>query len=130
MGPVSSQLPTKLGYYLQRTVCIFLTFIRMTVYHLGRYEHFIRELHVFPLSEVVRAMTYLINNGSIMYWGTARWGPVEIYECFTKGRELGLIGPICELGEYHWFHREKVEVYMAELYNKVGEFKSFTTITC
>lgn len=73
-----------------------------------------------PIEEVVRAMTYLINNGMIMYWGTARWGPVEIYECFTKGRELGQIGPICELGEYHWFHREKVEVYMAELYNKVG----------
>ena len=72
-------------------------------------------------TEVVRAMTYLINNGMIMYWGTARWGPVEIYECFTKGRELGQIGPVCELGEYHWFHREKVEVYMAELYNKVGE---------
>ncbi len=51
-------------------------------------------------SEVVRAMTYLINNGMIMYWGTSRWGPVEIYECFTKGRELGMIGPICELGEY------------------------------
>jgi hypothetical protein len=66
-------------------------------------------------------MTYLINNGLVMYWGTSRWGPVEIYECVTKGRELGMIGPICELGEYHWFHREKVEVYMAELYNRVGE---------
>ncbi len=67
-------------------------------------------------------MTYLINNGMVMYWGTARWGPVELYEGVTKARELGMIGPICELGEYHWFHREKVEVYMAELYNKVGKF--------
>ena len=26
-----------------------------------------------------------------------------------------------EISEYHWFHREKVELYMAELYNKVGK---------
>ena len=25
-----------------------------------------------------------------------------------------------ELSEYHWFHREKVELFMAELYNKIG----------
>ena len=31
------------------------------------------------------------------------------------------IGPVCELAEYHWFHREKVELYMAELFNKIGK---------
>lgn len=30
------------------------------------------------------------------------------------------VGPTLELSEYHWFHREKVELYMAELYNKIG----------
>ena len=31
-----------------------------------------------PIEEVIRAMTYLINHGKVMYWGTARWSPVEL----------------------------------------------------
>ena len=31
-----------------------------------------------PTEEVIRAMTYLINHGKVMYWGTARWSPVEL----------------------------------------------------
>merc|ERR1712037_551610 len=30
------------------------------------------------------------------------------------------IAPLAEYAEYHPFHREKVELYMAELFNKVG----------
>ena len=41
-------------------------------------------------------------------------------ETFSQARLWQLIAPICEMGEYHWFHREKVEVYMGELYNKIG----------
>ena len=37
-----------------------------------------------------------------------------------QSKEYRLIGPTVELSEYHWFHREKVELYMAELYNKIG----------
>eukprot|EP00096_Caligus_rogercresseyi_P013231 TRINITY_DN5909_c0_g1_i1.p1 TRINITY_DN5909_c0_g1~~TRINITY_DN5909_c0_g1_i1.p1 ORF type:complete len:403 (+),score=97.93 TRINITY_DN5909_c0_g1_i1:86-1294(+) len=73
-----------------------------------------------PIDETIRAFTYLINSGKIMYWGTARWSPVEIFETYSQCRHLGLIPPVCEIGEYHWFHRDKVELYMAELYNKVG----------
>ena len=39
---------------------------------------------------------------------------------YFQARELRLTGPTLELTEYHWFHREKAELYMAELYNKVG----------
>lgn len=73
-----------------------------------------------PLEEVLRACTYLINNGKIMYWGTSRWSPFELFEAYHKAKEYGVISPIVEIGEYHWFHREKVELYMAELYNKIG----------
>ena len=31
-----------------------------------------------PVEEVIRAMTHLINHGKVMYWGTARWSPVEL----------------------------------------------------
>eukprot|EP00095_Tigriopus_kingsejongensis_P010658 maker-scaffold627_size122700-snap-gene-0.33 protein:Tk10658 transcript:maker-scaffold627_size122700-snap-gene-0.33-mRNA-1 annotation:"voltage-gated potassium channel subunit beta-2" len=73
-----------------------------------------------PTEEIARAMTYLINCGKIMYWGTSRWTPAEIYEVIGVAKNLGLICPICEMAEYHWFHRDKVELYMAELYNRTG----------
>ena len=116
-------------------------------------------------------MTFLIDAGMVMYWGTARWTPFEIFESYSavstfpkififsytnltkkyrgilkvsiltqgtwslvqmgilwiiyfefifQSKEYRLIGPTVELSEYHWFHREKVELYMAELYNKIG----------
>ena len=37
-----------------------------------------------------------------------------------QAKEYRFVGPTCEIAEYHWFHREKVELYMAELYNKIG----------
>ena len=55
-----------------------------------------------------------------MYWGTAKWSPVEIFETFSMARSLNCVAPLCEYAEYHPFHREKVELYMAELYNKIG----------
>lgn len=36
-----------------------------------------------PLDEVVRAMTYLIDAGMVMYWGTSRWTPFEIFEAYS-----------------------------------------------
>ena len=56
----------------------------------------------------------------VMYWGTAKWSPVEIFETFSMARSLNCVAPLCEYAEYHPFHREKVELYMAELYNKIG----------
>jgi len=73
-----------------------------------------------PLEEVMRAMTYLVDSGQIMYWATARWSPFELFEAYSKAKEYRFVGPTCEIAEYHWFHREKVELYMAELYNKIG----------
>lgn len=73
-----------------------------------------------PLEEVLRAVTHLVNTGKILYWGTAKWSPVEIFETFSMARTLNCIAPLAEYAEYHPFHREKVELYMAELYNKIG----------
>ena len=82
------------------------------------------------VAEVLRACTYLVNNGKIMYWGTSRWSPFELFEAYTKAKEYGVISPIVEIGEYHWFHREKVELYMAELYNKIGEKRFRNCCVC
>lgn len=65
-------------------------------------------------------MHYVICQGWVMYWGTARWSPVEIMEAYTNCRQFNCVTPIVEQTEYHMFCREKTELYMPELYNKIG----------
>jgi len=33
---------------------------------------------VVCVAEIVRAFTYVINQGWVLYWATSRWSPVEI----------------------------------------------------
>uniref|UniRef100_A0A336LQT2 CSON001237 protein n=1 Tax=Culicoides sonorensis TaxID=179676 RepID=A0A336LQT2_CULSO len=73
-----------------------------------------------PMEEIVRAMTYVISQGWAMYWGTARWSPTEIMEAYTNCRQFNCVTPIVEQAEYHMFYREKAELYLPELYNKIG----------
>ncbi|XP_061591090.1 voltage-gated potassium channel subunit beta-2-like isoform X2 [Cololabis saira] len=73
-----------------------------------------------PIEETVRAMTYVINQGMAMYWGTSRWTPMEIMEAYSVARQFNQIPPICEQAEYHMFQREKVEVQLPELFHKIG----------
>uniref|UniRef100_A0A3P9DRW9 Voltage-gated potassium channel subunit beta-1 n=1 Tax=Maylandia zebra TaxID=106582 RepID=A0A3P9DRW9_9CICH len=73
-----------------------------------------------PIEETVRAMTYVINQGMSMYWGTSRWTSMEIMEAYSVARQFNMIPPICEQAEYHMFQREKVEVHLPELFHKIG----------
>ncbi|KAL1021322.1 hypothetical protein UPYG_G00011760 [Umbra pygmaea] len=73
-----------------------------------------------PMEETVRAMSYVINQGMAMYWGTSRWSSMEIMEAYSVARQFNLIPPICEQAEYHMFQREKVEVQLPELFHKIG----------
>ncbi|XP_063837452.1 voltage-gated potassium channel subunit beta-2 isoform X2 [Ostrinia nubilalis] len=75
---------------------------------------------VCPMEELVRAMNFVINQGWVMYWGTARWSPSEIMDAYTNCRQFNCITPIVEQTEYHMFCREKPELYMPELYHKIG----------
>uniref|UniRef100_A0A4X1WA02 NADP-dependent oxidoreductase domain-containing protein n=1 Tax=Sus scrofa TaxID=9823 RepID=A0A4X1WA02_PIG len=72
------------------------------------------------VTETVRAMTHVINQGMAMYWGTSRWSSMEIMEAYSVARQFNLIPPICEQAEYHMFQREKVEVQLPELFHKIG----------
>ncbi|KPP57667.1 hypothetical protein Z043_124588 [Scleropages formosus] len=65
-------------------------------------------------------MTYVINQGMAMYWGTSRWTAMEIMEAYSVARQFNMIPPVCEQAEYHMFQREKVEVQLPELYHKIG----------
>ncbi|XP_023247847.1 voltage-gated potassium channel subunit beta-2 [Copidosoma floridanum] len=73
-----------------------------------------------PMEEIVRAMNYVIDQGWVMYWGTSRWSPCEIMEAYSNCRQFNCVTPIVEQAEYHLFYREKPELYMPELYNKIG----------
>ncbi|XP_044147887.1 voltage-gated potassium channel subunit beta-1 isoform X1 [Bufo gargarizans] len=73
-----------------------------------------------PMEEIVRAMSYVINQGMAMYWGTSRWSAMEIMEAYSVARQFNMIPPVCEQAEYHLFQREKVEVQLPELYHKIG----------
>uniref|UniRef100_A0A452U4Y0 Potassium voltage-gated channel subfamily A member regulatory beta subunit 1 n=1 Tax=Ursus maritimus TaxID=29073 RepID=A0A452U4Y0_URSMA len=73
-----------------------------------------------PSTEIVRAMTHVINQGMAMYWGTSRWSAMEIMEAYSVARQFNMIPPVCEQAEYHLFQREKVEVQLPELYHKIG----------
>ncbi|XP_077301966.1 potassium voltage-gated channel subfamily A regulatory beta subunit hyperkinetic isoform X2 [Arctopsyche grandis] len=76
--------------------------------------------HMCPMEELVRAMNHIINKGWAMYWGTARWSAAEVMEAYTNCRQFNCVTPIVEQTEYHMFCREKPELYMPELYNKIG----------
>ncbi|KAF3428648.1 hypothetical protein E2986_13646 [Frieseomelitta varia] len=80
--------------------------------------------------QIVRAMNYVISKGWVMYWGTSRWTPVEIMEAYTNCRQFNCVTPIVEQAEYHLFYREKPELYMPELYNKIGVgLMAWSTVT-
>ncbi|MBP7272473.1 MAG: aldo/keto reductase [Saprospiraceae bacterium] len=73
-----------------------------------------------PMEETVWAMNHLIQQGKILYWGTSEWSAQEIMQAHLVARELHLIGPTMEQPQYNMFHREKVEVEFANIYNTVG----------
>ncbi|CAF4918674.1 unnamed protein product [Pieris macdunnoughi] len=75
---------------------------------------------VCPMEELVRTMDCLINQGFVMYWGTARWTPTEIMDAYSKCRIFNCCPPVVEQTEYHMFCREKTELYMPEVYHKIG----------
>jgi voltage-dependent potassium channel beta subunit len=73
-----------------------------------------------PIAETVNAMSDLVRQGKVLYWGTSEWSAVEIMEAHAVARENNLIGPTMEQPEYNLFHRERVEAEYAHLYDTVG----------
>ena len=71
-------------------------------------------------AEIVRAMSHVISQGWAMYWGTSRWSSVEISEAYNNCRQFNCPTAICEQAEYHFLCREKIEISLPEVYNKLG----------
>lgn len=77
------------------------------------------DLHT-PVEETVRAMTHLINQGKVLYWGTSEWSALQLQDAYAVARREHLIPPTMEQPEYNMFHRERVEKEYAPLYAEHG----------
>jgi voltage-dependent potassium channel beta subunit len=73
-----------------------------------------------PVEEVVRAMTDLIHQGKVLYWGTSEWTAGHIMEAYSVARQYGLIPPTMDQPEYNMFRRDRLEVELAPLYETTG----------
>lgn len=73
-----------------------------------------------PVEETVRAMTDLIRQGKVLYWGTSEWPAQRLTEAYEVAYRHGLEPPTMEQPEYNMFHRQRVEVEYQPLYREYG----------
>jgi voltage-dependent potassium channel beta subunit len=73
-----------------------------------------------PIEETVRAMSDLISQGKILYWGTSEWSAQEIMEAYGAARHFNLVPPTMEQPQYNMFHRDRFEIEYHRLYEEIG----------
>ena len=73
-----------------------------------------------PLLETARAMSDLVSQGKILYWGTSQWTAAQLEECFKICREHNLYTPQVEQPEYNLLSRQHVEKNLRPFTQKNG----------
>ena len=73
-----------------------------------------------PIEETVRAMSDMVTQGKVLYWGTSEWTADEIRAAFEIAERHHLHKPVMEQPQYNLFAREKVEKEYARLYADIG----------
>jgi voltage-dependent potassium channel beta subunit len=73
-----------------------------------------------PIEETVRAMSDLVHQGKVLYWGTSEWSAQEITQAHGIARECHLVPPTMEQPMYHLFGRHRMEKEYARLYAEYG----------
>jgi voltage-dependent potassium channel beta subunit len=73
-----------------------------------------------PMEETVRAMSDLVHQGKVLYWGTSEWSAQEITQAYAVARELYLVPPTMTQPQYHLFSRQRFEKEYARLYTEYG----------
>lgn len=73
-----------------------------------------------PIEETVWAMHDLITRGKALYWGTSEWSAGDIRAAWEIAERHHLHKPVVEQPEYNLFHRKRVEVEYARLYEDIG----------
>ncbi len=62
-----------------------------------------------PLDETVRAMSDLVQQGKVLYWGVSEWRASQITNAYRIAERCGLYPPQVEQPQYNMFHRHRVE---------------------
>jgi voltage-dependent potassium channel beta subunit len=62
-----------------------------------------------PLLETVSAMSDLIRQGKILYWGTSEWSAAQISDAVGIAKAHGLVAPVTEQPQYSLVYRDRVE---------------------
>jgi voltage-dependent potassium channel beta subunit len=62
-----------------------------------------------PLEETVAAMSDLVRQGKILYWGTSEWTAAQIAEAVGIAKANGLVAPVTEQPQYSLVYRDRVE---------------------
>jgi voltage-dependent potassium channel beta subunit len=73
-----------------------------------------------PILETARAMSDLIRQGKVLYWGTSEWSAQQIQEAHGLAAAHGLIPPTMEQPQYNMLHRDRFEREYHRLYSEVG----------
>jgi voltage-dependent potassium channel beta subunit len=73
-----------------------------------------------PVEETVRAMTYLVNHGKALYWGTSEWPAVQIMAAYEIAHREHLVPPTMEQPQYNMLVRERVEGEYLPLFRQIG----------
>ena len=73
-----------------------------------------------PIEETVRAMSYLVDNGYALYWGTSEWSAREISKAYEIAERLHLVPPTMEQPEYNLLDRTRFEVEYKALFEEYG----------
>ena len=73
-----------------------------------------------PIEETVHAMSDMITQGKALYWGTSEWSADEIRAAWCIADRHHLHKPVMEQPQYNLFHRKRVELDYARLYEDIG----------
>lgn len=73
-----------------------------------------------PIEETVRAMSDMITQGKVLYWGTSEWPAADLRAAWEVAERHHLHKPVVEQPQYHLFHRRRVEHEYARLYDDLG----------
>jgi voltage-dependent potassium channel beta subunit len=73
-----------------------------------------------PVEETVWAMHDMVARGDALYWGTSEWPAADIAAAYEIAERHHLHKPVMEQPQYNLFHRARVEIEYARLYEHLG----------
>jgi len=112
--------PTRKGLFLKHVIeACNQALDRLQVDYLDLYFCHRPDLNT-PILETVAAMSDLVRQGKILYWGTSEWTARDIALAHAIAARENLVAPVMEQPQYNLFCRERVELDYARLYGEVG----------